>query len=165
MKRAVIVTGATVVGFAWLLNFRVTPHPLSALAPASPSQGPGDSASPSPSPSASAASATPAVSPSPSPSTSTALNGTLTGSDFPNRFGDVQVRVVISNGRITDVQAVQLPSDRAESAYISQQVGPWLRSEALQAQSANIDVISGATYTSQSYMQSLESALQQAHMG
>jgi len=77
----------------------------------------------------------------------------------------VQVRVVISNKRITDVQAVQLPTDRAQSAYISQQAGPWLRTEALQAQSATIDIISGATYTSQSYAQSLESALQQAHMG
>jgi len=57
------------------------------------------------------------------------------------------------------------PSDRATSAYISQQVGPWLRTEALQAQSAKIDIISGATYTSESYAQSLESALQQAHMG
>jgi uncharacterized protein with FMN-binding domain len=93
------------------------------------------------------------------------MNGTFTGTDVPNRFGDVQVRVVISNGRITDVQAVRLPTDRAESAYISQQVGPWLRTEVLQAQSANIDIISGATYTSQSYMQSLESALQQAHLG
>jgi uncharacterized protein with FMN-binding domain len=73
--------------------------------------------------------------------------------------------VVITDGRITDVQAVQLPTDRAESAYISQQAGPLLRQEALQAQSANIDIISGATYTSQSYAQSLESALQQAHMG
>ena len=75
------------------------------------------------------------------------------------------MRVVISSGRITDVQAVQLPTDRAQSAYISQQAGPLLRTEALQAQSANIDIISGATYTSQSYAQSLESALQQAHMG
>ena len=77
----------------------------------------------------------------------------------------MQVRIVITNGHITDVQAVQLPTDRAESAYISQQAGPWLRTEALQAQSANIDIIGGATYTSQSYQQSLESALQQAHMG
>src|SRR5579859_4039946 len=154
MKRATIITGVTVVGVAWLLNYKVTPHQLSALAPVSPTQGPANSASPLPSPSA--------TSPLPSP---TALNGTFTGSDFPNRFGDVQVRVVISNGHITDVQAVQLPTDRAESAYISQQVGPWLRSEALQAQSAHIDIISDATYTSQSYAQSLESALQQAHMG
>jgi uncharacterized protein with FMN-binding domain len=168
MKRSTIVTGVTVVGVAWLLNYKVTPHQLSAIAPVSPNQTAGNPASPSASPSAvPSPSATPATtpSPSPSPSASTALNGTFTGTDFPNRFGDVQVRVVISNGHITDVQAVVLPTDRAESAYISQQVGPWLRSEALQAQSANIDIISGATYTSQSYAQSLESALQQAHLG
>ena len=167
MKRATIVTGVTVVGLAWLLNYKVTPPQLTALSPASPTQGPTNPASPSASPSATASplvspSAAPTPPPSPSP---TALNGTFTGSDFPNRYGDVQVRVVISGGRITDVQAVQLPTDRAESAYISQQAGPWLRTEALQAQSANIDIISGATYTSQSYAQSLESALQQAHLG
>jgi uncharacterized protein with FMN-binding domain len=94
-----------------------------------------------------------------------AAGGSFTGSDFPNRFGDVVVRVVITNGHITDVQSVQLPSDRARSAYISQVAGPMLRSEVLQAQSAKIDIISGATYTSQSYAQSVESALQQAHMG
>jgi uncharacterized protein with FMN-binding domain len=160
MKRSTIVTGVTVVGVAWLLNYKVTAHQLTAIAPVSPTVG--NSASPSTSPSA-----TPATtpSPSPSPSASAVLNGTFTGADFPNRFGDVQVRVVISNKHITDVQAVQLPTDRAESAYISQQAGPWLRSEALQAQSANIDIISGATYTSQSYVQSLESALKQAHLG
>jgi uncharacterized protein with FMN-binding domain len=167
MKRATIATGVTVVGVAWLLSYKVAPHQLSVFSPSAPSNAPGNPASPSASPSAiPTASVSPSPTPPPSPSPSpTALNGTFTGSDFPNRFGDVQVRVVISNGRITDVQAVQLPTDRAESAYISQQAGPWLRTEALQAQSANIDIISGATYTSQSYAQSLESALQQAHMG
>jgi uncharacterized protein with FMN-binding domain len=162
MKRAAIVTGVTALGVGWLINYKVTPPQLSALAHTPATQAPA-----SPSPSAAAPSVTPSASPSPSPSPSapTALSGTFTGSDFPNRYGDVQVRVVISNGHITDVQAVQLPTDRAESAYISQQAGPWLRTEALQAQSANIDIISGATYTSQSYAQSLESALQQAHLG
>ena len=165
MKRATIVTGVTIVGVAWLLNYKVAPHQLTALLPVSPTQGPGNPASPSASPTATASpSVTPSAAPSPSPSP-TALSGTFTGVDVPNRFGDVQVRVVISNGHITDVQAVQLPTDRAESAYISQQVGPWLRTEVLKAQSANIDIISGATYTSQSYAQSLESALQQAHLG
>ena len=84
---------------------------------------------------------------------------------MPNFFGDVVVRVVITNGHITDVQAVKLPTDRAYSAYVSQVAGPMLRTEALQAQTANINIISGATYTSQSYSQSLESALQQAHLG
>ena len=168
MKRSTIVTGVTVVGVAWLLNYKVTAHQLTAIAPVSPTPTVGNSASPSTSPSAMPSpSATPATtpSPSPSPSGSAVLNGTFTGADFPNRFGDVQVRVVISNKHITDVQAVRLPTDRAQSAYISQQAGPWLRSEALQAQSANIDIISGATYTSQSYVQSLESALKQAHLG
>jgi uncharacterized protein with FMN-binding domain len=159
MKRAAIVTGATVVGVAWLLTYKITPQHLGAVAnvPATPNSG---NASPTPS-----ASSLATPSPSPTPSAPAAVNGTFTGSDSPNRFGDVVVRVVITDGRITDVQAVQLPTDRAESAYISQQAGPLLRQEALQAQSAKIDIISGATYTSQSYAQSLESALEQAHMG
>jgi uncharacterized protein with FMN-binding domain len=169
MKRAAIVTGATVVGVAWLLTYKITPQHLGPLADVRPTPNSGNA---SPTPSASpmgtpSPSATPLATPSPSPTPSApaAVNGTFTGSDVPNRFGDVVVRVVITDGRITDVQAVQLPTDRAESAYISQQAGPLLRQEALQAQSANIDIISGATYTSQSYAQSLESALQQAHMG
>jgi uncharacterized protein with FMN-binding domain len=82
-----------------------------------------------------------------------------------NRFGDVQVKVVIVNGQITDVVALVLPTDRSYSAYVSSVAGPLLRQEAIQAQSAKIDIISGATYTSQSYQQSLESALVQAHRG
>jgi uncharacterized protein with FMN-binding domain len=163
MRRAVIVTGITIVGVASILNYKIAPLRLGAVAAVPPTPSASNIA---PSPSASPL-ATPDASPSPSPSPSgpVVINGTFTGSDVPNRFGDVVVRVVISNGHISDVQAVTLPTDRAESAYISQVVGPMLRSEALQAQNANIDIISGATYTSQSYAQSLESALQQAHLG
>jgi uncharacterized protein with FMN-binding domain len=163
VKRAVLVTGATVVGVAWLLAYRTTPPQLGALANVPPSP---DSGQPSPSPSAASPSASPHATPSPSPTPSPkALTGTFTGADVTNRFGDVQVRVVITDGRITDVQALRLPSDRAYSAYVSQVAGPMLRTEALTAQSANIDIISGATYTSESYAQSLESALQKAHRG
>jgi uncharacterized protein with FMN-binding domain len=81
------------------------------------------------------------------------------GVDVPNRFGDVQVRLVMQNGRITDVQALLLPQDRARSARISQYAGPQLRVEVLNAQSAAIHIVSGATYTSQSYAQSVQSAL------
>ena len=55
------------------------------------------------------------------------------------------------------------PFDRERSQYISQQAEPYLRQEALQAQSAQIDLVSGATYTSYSYAQSLQSALDKAH--
>jgi uncharacterized protein with FMN-binding domain len=151
MKRAVIAAGITVVGLAWIVNYKVSPHSLGGVAAVPPTPSPTN----------------PGATPSavPSPSAPPALNGSFTGSDFPNRFGDVVVRVVISNGHIMDVQAVQLPSDRARSAYISEVAGPMLRSEVLQAQSARIDIISGATYTSQSYAQSVESALQAAHLG
>jgi uncharacterized protein with FMN-binding domain len=70
--------------------------------------------------------------------------------------------VVLNGSRIVDVQAVQLPFDHPRSAEISRQAEPYLRQEVLQAQSANIDVVSGATFTSYSYAQSLQSALDQA---
>jgi len=159
VKRALIATSITLAGVAAIAGYRVAPHSLGAVAAVPPTPSPSPPSTPSPG----APDATPTASPSPSPAA--AVAGSFTGSDFPNRFGDVVVRVVVTNGHITDVQSVQLPSDRARSAYISQVAGPMLRSEVLQAQSANIDIISGATYTSQSYAQSVESALQQAHMG
>lgn len=151
MKRAFVITGVTAIGAAWILTYKVAPQPSGLTAGTIP--GAGNSQ------------ATPEATPSGSPSPASAPSGTFTGQDFPNRYGDVQVQVVISNGRITDIKALQLPYDRARSAYISQVAGPMLRDEALQAQSARIDVISGATSTSYSYAQSLESALQQAKMG
>ena len=66
------------------------------------------------------------------------------------------------NRHVVDVESVQLPSDRERSRYINSIAGPDLRQEALQARSANIDVITGATYTSDSYAQSLQGALDQA---
>lgn len=75
------------------------------------------------------------------------------------RFGPVQVKAYVQNGRLIDVQAVQMPTSHARSAYISQQAAPMLRQEALSAQSANIDIISGATYTSEGYAESLQAAL------
>jgi uncharacterized protein with FMN-binding domain len=157
MKRAVVVVAATVAGVAWILGYKVAPHTLG-LASAGSDQSSTQAGQGSPG----GGSPTPAATPTPNAG---GVNGSFTGSDVPNRFGDVQIKVVVSNGHITDVKAVQLPFDRAQSAYISQVAGPILRSEVLQAQSARIDIVSGATYTSESYAQSVESALQQAHLG
>jgi uncharacterized protein with FMN-binding domain len=79
----------------------------------------------------------------------------------PSRYGNTQVQVTITNGSITSVTAVQLPTG-GRSGQISQYVEPILSSEALTAQSANIDIVSGATYTSEAYAQSLQAALDQA---
>jgi uncharacterized protein with FMN-binding domain len=91
------------------------------------------------------------------------FSGQLTGNAVQIPFGTVQVQVTMQNGTITDVQALQMPNDRGHSAEISAYAGPQLRSEVLQVQSAQIDTISGATYTSYGYQQSLQSALDQAH--
>ncbi len=90
-------------------------------------------------------------------------SGTYDGAVIPTRYGDVQVEVKMRAGRIADVVALQLPSDRARSEMISQYAEPILRTEALKVQSAQIDIVSGATYTSDGYAQSLQAALDQAH--
>lgn len=93
----------------------------------------------------------------------TAATGTVTvkGSVISTRYGDVEVQVTVANGKISNVQAIELPSG-GRSGQISNYVAPILASEALQAQSASIDIVSGATYTSEAYANSLQSALDQA---
>jgi FMN-binding domain len=88
---------------------------------------------------------------------------TIDGDPFANPYGTVQVRVTLRGTRITDVTPLQMPVDRQYSAELSQQAAPLLLQEALQAQSAQINILSGASYTSQSYAQSLQSALDKAH--
>jgi uncharacterized protein with FMN-binding domain len=78
------------------------------------------------------------------------------------QYGPVQVQITLVGNRIANVNAIQLPSDRSRSIEISQYAAPILRQEALTAQSAQIDVVSGASYTSQGYADSLQSALDQA---
>ena len=107
--------------------------------------------------------------PGSSATTSSAPGGTapaapkqFDGPVVENQYGPVQVRVTVAGGKVTDVAALQLPQDRQRSAEISQFAEPLLRSEALSAQSANIDLVSGATFTSDSYAQSLQAALDRA---
>jgi uncharacterized protein with FMN-binding domain len=76
-------------------------------------------------------------------------------------YGPVQVRINITGHHLDNVTALQLPSDRSRSRQISQSAAPRLRQEALNAQSANIDTVSGASYTSEGYRQSLQAALDQ----
>jgi uncharacterized protein with FMN-binding domain len=158
--RALVAIMATVVGVFLLFSFQPSgigaiPPPLSQNSPASTAASPaaGGTAPPSPA----AGSATPSSAPS------GLKDGTFQGQDFPNNYGDVQVAIVISGGKITDVQTLQMPSDRQRSAEISQAAAPILHDEVIQAQSAQIDTLSGATFTSDSYVQSLQSALDKAH--
>jgi uncharacterized protein with FMN-binding domain len=89
-------------------------------------------------------------------------DGTYTGSTADAYYGNVQVAVTISGGKITNVKFLQYPNSHSASVYINQQVMPYLKQEAVQAQSANVQIISGATFTSQAFAQSLQNALRQA---
>lgn len=110
-------------------------------------------------PTAPAAAEEPAATTSP---TTGYRDGVVDGPAVQIRWGNVQVRVTISGGAITDVTALQLPTDDPHSSEISQRAAPVLRSAALAAQGAEIDVLSGATYTSLAYAQSLQAALDSA---
>jgi uncharacterized protein with FMN-binding domain len=88
-------------------------------------------------------------------------DGTYAGSSVQIRWGDVQVQAVIQNGKITDVKFLSYPTD-ARSQQINSQAAPALAQEAVQAQSASVQVVSGATFTSRAFMQSLAAAISQA---
>lgn len=94
--------------------------------------------------------------------TTTSSDGTYTGQSVGTRFGNVQVQVTISGGTITDVTALQLTDSDGRSVQISNRAAPILQQEVLASSSANVANVSGATYTSQAYLSSLQSALDQA---
>ena len=150
MRRALAAVAATVIGMYWLVTFKVTAEPIDVPVVSVPS--PRATTAPGRTPQPTARTTNPPV-----------TGGTaFTGPTVETLFGPVQVQIALSGGRILDVQALQLPSDRSRSARISQYSAPILRSEAIQAQSARVDIVSGATYTSRAYAQSLASALKQA---
>ncbi|MFN8420024.1 MAG: FMN-binding protein [Anaerolineae bacterium] len=79
-----------------------------------------------------------------------------------SRWGNLQVRAVIENGKLVDVEIIDYPHSRSTSQRINSQAIPWLIEEAVQAQDANIDIITGATPTSEAFIMSLEAALNDA---
>jgi uncharacterized protein with FMN-binding domain len=132
--------------------------------PASASTGPGPG-QPSTGPSRPAgAPATTASRPTPPPTTAgTGLrNGSFTGTGVKERYGTITVSITVSGGRVTDASAT-CGGCNSESQSISTNAFSRLRQEALQAQSANIATVSGATYTSGAYKTSLQAALNAAH--
>jgi uncharacterized protein with FMN-binding domain len=149
MRRAPIILTATAAGLAAVLSFK--PHE-----PAFPSA---TAATPSASAAPSAGSG--AGSGSGSGSGSTTEANTATGDAIDTPYGAAQVRVTVSGGKITSIEALQLQGNDPKSVMISTSAEPLLRESALAKQSAAIDAVSGATFTSASYSASLQSALDQ----
>ena len=95
----------------------------------------------------------------PAPATT---GGTYTGKPASTRYGPVQVEIDVSSGHIDDIRVIQHPTGDRRSVIINDKAIPILIAQAMAAQSADVDVVSGATYTSQGYRQSLQSAIDQA---
>ena len=96
-------------------------------------------------------------------SKTTSTAATYDGTAVQTRFGTVQVRVTIQGGKITEVTALHLTDAERKSAQIRSRAAPVLRSEVLQAQSADVQTVGGATVTSDAYLTSLQAALDAAH--
>ncbi|GLX03778.1 FMN-binding protein [Microbispora sp. NBRC 16548] len=87
---------------------------------------------------------------------------TLTGDSADTRWGPVQVAIVISGGKMAGIKVLDAPANNHRDIRINNEALPILNEEALTAQSAQIDTVSGATYTSEGYIRSLQSALDKA---
>ncbi|MFI7020792.1 FMN-binding protein [Streptomyces sp. NPDC050164] len=158
VRRAALLTTSTVAGLVLLLSLKPHHTTLPVLA----SSG-GTTAVSSPTPdSTSGQPSQSSSSGSKSASTGGGATGTYTGAVEQTPYGPVQVAVTLSHGKLTNVKAVQTPSDASRSQAIADYAVPTLTREALGAQSAHIQAVSGASYTSEGYMQSLQSALDKA---
>ncbi|MDP9094215.1 MAG: FMN-binding protein [Actinomycetota bacterium] len=168
MKRVALSITATVLGLVALLSFKSSGHPLSA-AGALPSAGlPAASSSP-------AAKGSTTTSAPPKPGTGSAAGGstrasstsapatrTIAGSAVQTQYGVVQVQVTVTGTKIDNVSFLQLTAYDGRSQQINSDAAPILLQETIAAQNANINTVSGASYTSAGYVQSLQSALDQA---
>ena len=94
--------------------------------------------------------------------TSTAAGTTVTGAVAQTRWGPVQVEITVADGTITGVSVVEYPTENRRDREINETALPVLVDETLDAQGADVDMVSGATVTSEGYLESLQSALDQA---
>jgi len=136
MRRSPIVLTATIASTAGVLAFH--PH-APAVQPATASA--------------------PSTTPAPASVGTSSSRGSATGDAVDTKYGAAQVRVTIRNGKIVTIEPLQLQGNDPRSVQISSSAEPILQQEALTTQSAGVDAVSGATFTSASYTQSLQSAL------
>jgi uncharacterized protein with FMN-binding domain len=151
MRRVAFAIVGTIAGLVGLLSFKThsasVANPPAAVSTTDPNT----------------SGATPNTGSAPSvPSVPGSSTNSLTGDVADTRWGPVQVRITVTNGKLTDVTAVEYPNENPRDQEINSYAIPALNREALAAGSAKIDMISGATYTSQGYLESLQSALDKA---
>ncbi len=169
MKKAVLSLGLIILFSAYVLYRRIGPAEVNYVAPEF-SQAPLPTSSPTPTPTPYQGTNlpqptnSPVYVPTPTPKKNLGQykDGQYTGSVADAYYGNVQVKVLVQGGRIADVIFLDHPQDRRTSIEINNYAMPILKQEAIQVQSANVDVVSGATATSGAFRESLASALSQA---
>ena len=154
MKRLILAVAGTIAGLIALLSFRTHPGPAAV--------GSLPAASLGPVPSLVTPSARTGATQGTGPSPPSAGPVTTLGQAVTDQYGTIQVRIVTVGRQIRSVSFAKLAGDEELSDLINAQAGPLLLHRTLIAQSADIDTVSGATYTSNAYRQSLQSALDKA---
>ncbi|HWE55835.1 MAG TPA: FMN-binding protein [Acidimicrobiales bacterium] len=172
MKRAPFVVAATGAGLGLLFSYHTRPiRSAVTTAPATtapttgttPTTGSPSATAPTTTSPSGASDGTGTTAPATtSPTTAAPNSRTATGQDVQYRYGDLQLQVVESGSHITAINVVADDATDPRSEQINSQALPQLQSEAMSAQSADIDGVSGATFTSMAYQQALQSALDQA---
>lgn len=159
-----IFASASILVIGWqagAAQIAATTAATAASAAVSASKPPANSTTSPPSATATPSATPPTAPPAPQPPSK---SGTYTGASVSTEYGNVQVQISVVSGKIADVIAVHLTDDGGRSVQISAHAAPLLRSEVLQSQSARVATVGGATYTSDAYLTSLQSALDQAGM-
>lgn len=162
MKKIILSTSILIIFIAYAIHSRATSE-IPVIAPTDTSNNTQTPTPTAPSPVTKAG-----ESPTPTPTLASSgtksiyKDGSYIGDVTDAYYGNVQVKAIIQGGKITDVQFLDYPHDRGTSREINSQAMPYLTSEAIQAQSAQVDIVSGATQTSLAFRQSLQSALAKA---
>lgn len=162
MKKIIYAVLATLSGLVLIFSYRTSLDAVQPIASADTASPSGTTTTTTPSTSGGATSGS--TSSGTTVTTASGMtDGTFTGGAANTRYGPVQVQITVSGGVIADVQVVDYPNSNREDQQINGRALPVLVSETTQAQSSQIDMVSGATYTSQGYIASLQSAIDQAN--
>ena len=173
MRRIVVAVMGTLSGLVLIFSYHTSTNATSSSALGTPApvgtpKATTKAATPTPTSTTTGPSTTPSTAapttPAPTTAAPAAASGTFTGDSVSTRWGAVQVQITVSGGKITQSQAVQYPQGNGQDQEINSYALPVLAREVTQAQSAKIDAVSGATVTSDGYIQSLQSALDRAHL-
>ncbi|MDT4917367.1 MAG: hypothetical protein QOI15_2986 [Pseudonocardiales bacterium] len=167
MKRVLASLFGTITGLVLLLNFKTNGSTAASAPPAITATGPdtgtaGAGPTPTSSTSTPASKSTKSASKSTKSASNASTSKTITGDSIDTQWGPVQVRITVTNGKLASVTAIDYPWNNGRDEEINSYAVPALNQEALAAGSAQIDMISGATYTSTGYINSLQSALNKA---